>query len=194
MGDASSAIGGAGLSLASIGLAPFTAGTSLAFLPTALSVGAAGAGAAGSILKGIGTSSADTFRAEELQREAEFKGLEATQTNAQMIRNLGITLGNIDAVRAASHDNPTSPTGAAVRDYTEMVGTEQKNIKVDSILAQAREDEASAAYLRSASTTALLSGGIDAGAGILKGISGLPPGGSLGNSSIGNPTQIGALY
>ena len=77
-------------------------------------------------------------------------------------------------MRAASHDNPTSPTGAAVRDYTEMVGTEQKNIKVDSIMAQAQQDEASAAYLRNASSVALLSGGIDAGAGILKGVAGLP--------------------
>jgi hypothetical protein len=159
-----------------------------------LSLASMGLGAIGSVVKGFGTSTADTFRAEELQREAEYKGLEATQTNAQMIRNLGITLGNIDAVRAASHDNPTSPTGAAVRDYTEQVGTEQKNIKVDSIMAQAREDEASAAYLRNASSVALLTGGIDAGAGILKGISGLPPGGTLGNSSTGNPLVAGALY
>jgi hypothetical protein len=45
-----------------------------------------------------------------------------------------------------------------------------------------------------ASSVALLSGGIDAGVGILKGIAEPPPGGGLGNSSIGNPLQIGALY
>ena len=56
-----------------------------------------------------------------------------------MTRNLNITLGNIDAVRAAAHTDPTSPTGAAVRDYAETTGTEQKNIAVDSITAQAQE-------------------------------------------------------
>jgi hypothetical protein len=139
-------------------------------------------------------STANTFQSEELERQAQYKGLEASQANAQLIRNLGITLGNIDAVRAASHDSPTSPTGAAVRDYTEMVGTEQKNIKVDSIMAQAQMDEANAAYLRTASTTALLSGGISAGGGILQGIAGYMKGGSPANPASGNPTQIGSLY
>jgi hypothetical protein len=160
---------------------------------SALSLASMGLSAAGSLMTGFGKSTADTFQAEMLDRQAQYKGLEAAQTNAQMIRNLGITLGNIDAVRAASHDNPASPTGAAVRDYTEQVGTEQKNIKVDSIMAQAQMDEANAAYLRNASSVALLSGGIDAGAGILKGISGLP---ALqgGSPASGNPLQIGALY
>jgi hypothetical protein len=160
---------------------------------SSLSIASLGLGAIGSVVKGFGLSTADTFQSEELQRQAEYKGLEATQTNAQMIRNLGITLGNIDAVRAAGHTSPTSPTGAAVRDYTEQVGTEQKNITVDSLLAQQQMDEANAAYLRNASSVALLSGGIDAGAGILKGISGLP---ALqgGSPASGNPLQIGALY
>ena len=105
-----------------------------------------------------------------------------------------ITLGNIDAVRAASHDNPTSPTGAAVRDFTEQVGTEQKDIKVDSIMAQAQMDEANAAFLRSASTTALLSGGIGASASIFQGLAGYMKGGNLGHSSTGNPLVAWALY
>jgi len=51
------------------------------------------------------------------------------------------------------------------------------------------------AYLRKVGSDALLAGDVSAGASILKGISGLNfGGGSLGNSSIGNPTQIGALY
>jgi hypothetical protein len=163
----------------------------------AISLASVGFQAGGAVLKGFGQSTADTFQAEEATRKAEYAGLEASQKNAQMTRNLGITLGNIDAIRAAAHTNPTSPTGAAVRDYTEQVGTEQKNITVDSILAQQQQDEASAAYLRKASSVALLSGSIDAGAGILgkNGIAGLPAlQGGLGNSSIGNPTQIGALY
>jgi hypothetical protein len=68
--------------------------------------------------------------------------------------------------------DPTSPTGAAVRNYTEAVGTEQRDIQVNSILAQSQEDEANAAYLRYASSQALLSGDVSAIADILKGASG----------------------
>jgi len=142
---------------------------------SAVSLASMGFSAAGSITKGEGTASADTYRAEQLQRAAEYGDLKASQTNAQMTRNLALTLGNLDAVRAAARGDPTSPTGAAVRDYTEQVGTEQKNIRVDSIMAQSQEDEANAAYLRKASSDALLSGDLGAAGDILgtKGLAGL---------------------
>ena len=87
----------------------------------------------------------------------------------------------------------------AVRDYADEVGTNDKNIKVDSILAQSQQDEASAAYLRSASSAALLSGDIGAGAAGLKGLSGGLGGlgggtpGSLGNIG-GTAGNLGPLY
>lgn len=161
-----------------------------------LSLASMGLSAFSSIEQAQGTSSADAYKAEQLQRAAEYGDLKATQTNAQMSRNLNITLGNIDAVRAASHDDPTSPIGAALRDTTEALGTERKNIAVDSITAQSQEDEANAAYLREAGNNALLSGDLSAGAGILKGIAGMP-GIKMGGTSMGsagNPTQLGALY
>lgn len=105
-----------------------------------------------------GTATADQYKAELLDRAAQYGELKANQTNAQLTRNLAMTLGNIDAVRAAANTDPTSPTGIAVRDFTEQTLTEQKNIKVDSITAQAKEDEANAAYLRDASSKALLGG------------------------------------
>ncbi len=91
-----------------------------------------------------------------------------------LTRNLNQTLGNIDAVRAAARTDPSSPTGAAVRNTVEATSTENKNIQVDSIMAQANQDRANAAYLRSASSTALLSGGIGAFGDLLKGFSGMP--------------------
>jgi hypothetical protein len=160
----------------------------------AISLASVGFQAGGAVLKGVGQSTADTFQAEEASRKAEYAGLEAAQKNAQMTRNLGITLGNMDAIRAASKTNPTSPTGAAVRDFTNYTGTEQKNIKVDSIMAQAQEDEANAAYLRSASSTALLSGGIGAAGSVFQGIGGYLKGASPANPASGNPLQPGALY
>ncbi len=137
----------------------------------------AGAGifqAAGSIVQGIGTSNADKYQAAEQEQAAQYGELRATQTNAALTRNLNQTLGNIDAVRAAARTDPTSPTGAAVRNTVEATSTENKNIQVDSIMAQAEQDQANAAYLRSASSMALLSGGIGAFGDLLKGFSGMP--------------------
>jgi hypothetical protein len=143
-----------------------------------LSMASMGFSAASSITQGEGTAAADTYKAEQLDRSAQIGELKGNQTNAQLTRNLAISLGNLDAIRAAARTDPTSPTGAAVRDYTEQVGTEQKNIKVDSIMAQAQEDESDAAYLRKASSDALLSGDLGAAGDILgtKGLSGLFPG------------------
>ena len=137
----------------------------------------AGAGifeAAGSIVQGIGTSNADKYQAEEQEQAAQYGDLKAVQTNAALTRNLNQTLGNIDAVRAAARTDPSSPTGAAVRNTVEATATSDKNIQVDSIMAQANQDRANAAYLRSASSTALLSGSIGAFGDLLKGFSGMP--------------------
>jgi hypothetical protein len=140
----------------------------------AASAGASIFQAAGPIVQGIGTSNADKYQAAEQEQAAQYGDLKATQTNAALTRNLNQTLGNIDAVRAAARTDPTSPTGAAVRNTVEATGTENKNIQVDSIMAQAEQDRASAAYLRSASSMALLSGGISAAGDLMKGFSGMP--------------------
>jgi len=103
---------------------------------------------------------AATYKSELLEQEAEFGRLKATQTNAQLTRNLAITLSHVDAVRAAMHTDPTSPTGAAVRGEMEATGQMRKDITVENILQQARMDEANAAYMRSQSSNALLEGNI----------------------------------
>ena len=140
----------------------------------AASAGASIFQAAGSIVQGIGTSNADQYQAKEMEQAAQYGDLKAVQTNAALTRNLNQTLGNIDAVRAAARTDPTSPTGAAVRNTVEATATSDKNIQVDSIMAQAEQDQANAAYLRSASSTALLSGSIGAFGDLLKGFSGMP--------------------
>jgi hypothetical protein len=165
------------------------------------SIGSIGLQAFGAETKASGVSAADQFKAAELDREAQYQGLKAAQTSGQLTRNLGITLGNIDAIRAAAHDDPTSPTGAVVRDFTEQVGTEQKNIQVDSILQQSQQDEADAAYMRKSASDALLSGDISAGGDALGGLGGYlksagGPGGSLGPGGMGLPAgaAAGGLY
>jgi hypothetical protein len=66
-----------------------------------------------------------------------------------MTRNLNNTLGNIEAVMAAARADPNSPTGAAILTDQENIGTDQKNIAVNSILQQARQDKADCGFRRS---------------------------------------------
>ena len=114
------------------------------------------------IMKGMGTQSADQYQAAELDRAAQYGRLKAEQTGGQLTQRLNQTLGNIDVMRAAGHNDPSSPTGNAYRDYQESVGETQRSITVDSILADAQQKESDAAYLRQAGDFALLSGGIGA--------------------------------
>jgi hypothetical protein len=148
------------------------------------------------ILQGQGVAKADEYQADKLDTAAKYGELKAVQTGGQMTRQLNQTLGNIDAVRAAANTDPTSPTGAAIRDNAEAIGTDQRTITVNSILQQSRQDTADAAYYRGAAKDALFSSEISAGAGILKGIAGFSfgSGGAPAGDSIGNPTVIGSFY
>jgi hypothetical protein len=137
---------------------------------TDLSLGSMGLSFYSTILQAQGVESADDYQAQKLEQAATYGDLKAVQTNGQMTRALNQTLGNIDAIRAAANADPTSPTGAAVRDNAEMIGTDQKNITVDSITAQANQQRADAAYYRDAGNRAMLSGYISGGAQILKGL------------------------
>jgi hypothetical protein len=127
-------------------------------------------------LQAQGVASADLFQAEKLDNAAVYGELKAAQTGGAMTRQLNQTLGNIDAVRAAAHTDPTSPTGAAFRDQQEEIGTDQRTTVVGSIIAQTLQDKADAAYQRKAAGDALLAGDISAQAAITKGNAGIASG------------------
>jgi hypothetical protein len=104
----------------------------------------------------------------------------------------------IDAVRAAAHTDPTSPAGAAVRDWHETLGVTGKAIAIDNIVAESNQEVADA-YLRSAAKTALLAGEIGSGAGLLggigQGLSGLGGGGAPSSMPKGyNLNSLSVLY
>lgn len=143
-----------------------------AALPAALSLASVGLSAAGKGMAAEGQSTADLFKAQQLDEAATYGELKASQTNAQLSRNLAITLGNIDAVRAAARSDPSDPSNSAVRDYVEDTGTTAKNIQVNSIMQQARMDEAGAAYMRQASSDALLAGDLSIGGTLIGGLGG----------------------
>lgn len=126
----------------------------------------AGLNAAGDYEKGVGAKAADNMRAAQLEEQAQYGRMAADETNANLLDKLNLTLGNIDAVRAASHADPSSPTGAAIRDRTEMLGDQERQIRVGNINAQVSEDDASAAYLKQAGSFAMMQGELAAGGDI----------------------------
>lgn len=151
-------------------------------LPVALSVASAGLQAGSQYEAAQGQAAADQFKAQQLEEAAKYGELKAKQTGAAMTRNLVTTLGNIDAVRAAAHTDPTSPTGAAVRQNVEDRLTNEKQIKVASIEQQARMDESNAQFMREASDKALLGGDLSIAGTLLKAGSGMSFGGGGGGS------------
>lgn len=126
--------------------------------------------AGSSIAGGMGTKAADDYQSERLQRAAEYGRVQAMQTSASGTEKLNNTLGNIEAVRAAGHTDPSSPTGAAIYDRTEYLGTRDINTRVDNIMAQVNQEGADSAYLQKAGSFAMTMGIIGAGAGIGKSI------------------------
>ena len=126
----------------------------------AMSMAAMGFKALGDYTTSRSEYGADIYKERLLEEQATYGELKANQTNAQKTRQLAVTLGHIDAVRAAAHTDPTSPTGAAVRGEREMEGGMQKEISVENIMQQARMDESNAAYMRSQASNALLAGDI----------------------------------
>lgn len=153
----------------------------------AAAIAGAGLAAGSTLMKAEGTQAADEYQAAELERAAEYGKLKAAQTFGQLTQRLNQTLGNIDSIRMAAHNDPTSPTGAAYRDFQESVGENQRSIETNSLLAQARRQESDAAYLRWAGGQALIAGRLGA-FGQFLGAAG--PAGS--NPSFGLPGGSGA--
>jgi hypothetical protein len=160
-----------------------------------ISMGAAAAGAAGASIAGAGLSAysqvlaakgvaaGDNYKAASLENAAARGRVAAVQTGASATERLAADLGNIDAVRAAAHADPTSPTSAAVRDLNETLGITNKTIAVDNIMAQSAQEGSDAAYLRSASKYALLAGELGAGATLLGGV-------GQGLTALGKPASV----
>lgn len=128
------------------------------------------ASAYGSYAKGEATSAADQYQAQRLERAAQYGKVQAVQTSAQGLEKLNVTLGNIEAVRAAGNVDPSSPTTAAIKDRTSFLSERDTGIRVENILAQASQNQSDAAYLRDASDYALTMGEVGAAAKLGTGI------------------------
>jgi hypothetical protein len=151
-------------------------GTGKSMLPSGTATGASiasmGLSAYSDVLKGQAVQQADIFKAGILEENAKRGEAAAVETGGDLTRKLANDLGNIDAIRAASRTSINSPTGAAISDTFEQRGLLQKSITVDSIMAQAKQQQSEADYLRMAGSQALkigyLSAATDAAAALAK--------------------------
>jgi hypothetical protein len=134
------------------------------------SIASIGLSAFGSIMGGAGTKSADEMQAARLEQAAAYGKVQASQVAAQDTEKLSIKLDNIDAVRTAQNNDPTSPTTAAIRSRTSYLANRDQQIKVGNIMEQSATDTASANYLNQAGSYAMTMGEVGAGANLLKGV------------------------
>ena len=141
---------------------PFTA------IAATASLASAGLGAYSAKTQAEGVNAADQYKAAQLERAARVGEIQADQTSADLTRRLNQTLGNIAVMRAAGHDDPSSPTGAAFSEYQEGLGENQRAIAVTNIKEQVLQQRSDAAYLNYAGQQALFAGDLGAGATLLK--------------------------
>lgn len=136
------------------------------------------------VSKGEATQAADTYQANELRTKAQYAGAAAAETNATLSDRLATTLGHIDAVRAAAHTDPTSPTTVALRNRASDVANQERAIRVGNLLAQKNEDTYSADYIAASGKYAMNMGYVNAATDVFGDIAktnpstfGLPGGG-----------------
>lgn len=133
----------------------------------AMSAGSAITSLASGIMQGEGEQAADQYKSEKAKKAAEYARTAATQTDAQMRESLNTQLANIDAIRAAGHADPNSPTSIAIKDRTSMIGDRSRNIQVGNIMAQAAQDEADSKYFQEAGDFALKMGYMSGASGAM---------------------------
>lgn len=137
----------------------------------AAAIGSLALNAGSSVVKGIGEKQGQDFMAGRDERSAALGRVKAEQTDAQLRDELDTTLANIDVTRAAANADPFSPTALAVKANETRISDTARNTRVASLLQQADEDQASAAYRRHAGNMALLGGVLGAGGKLLSGYS-----------------------
>jgi hypothetical protein len=152
-----------------------------------LAAGAAGLNYEGTVSKGKGEQAGDNAQADRLDRQAEYGRAAAAETDAQLRENLNVSLGNIDAVRAAQNTDPTSPTTAALRDRTAYIGDRARSIQVGNLNAQADQNESDADYLRQAGSFALSNSRVAALSGVLSSASSAVGKFGAGGAKLGFP-------
>lgn len=138
---------------------------------TILTIGAAGIGAAGSILGGVSAKQQADAQAAALQRQADAERAQGSQEAAQKYADQKTLMGNEIAAAAASGGGASDPTILDIYGDTAAKGYQQRQTIVANSENVARGDEESAANAKASGKSALIGGFIDAGSSLLSGAS-----------------------
>lgn len=110
------------------------------------------------IFSGIGQRASSRFEARRAERTAEIARLQADQTDVTMREELDSVLGSIQAIRASTGADPTSPTSLAVMQRERNIADRERRIRTGSLRMQAFQSEDDARFHRYAGRSALTGG------------------------------------
>jgi hypothetical protein len=132
----------------------------------------AGFTAAGDLKQAEGQKAAYDYQSQVEARAANVSKVQGIQTLGQMTNQLNQVLGNIDTVRAAGHDDPTSPTGSSIRDTAEYLGNMNKTTAFDYYYNEEDIHKQNSQFLLAAGQYAMQAGQLGAAGAIAGGIGG----------------------
>ena len=130
-------------------------------------------GAISAIGQGEATAAGDEQNAKN-SMDKYWEGLiKANQTDTAMTQHLTETLGNINAVRAASGVEMASPSGTAIENATIGLGNQDITRTVGNIQNQAFQDLQASQFYTKAAQTARDNEGLGVAGALIGGIGGL---------------------
>jgi hypothetical protein len=137
-------------------------------IATPLSLAASGLSVVGAVLGGSAKAQGDEFEAQQAENAATIGQTTAAQTSTYMNQDLQRQIQNIQAIRASSGVEDTSPTDEAIANNVFARGQQQIGVKVGNINEQVAADQEAASFYTSSASNALI-GGLLGGAGSLFG-------------------------
>lgn len=124
-------------------------------LPVAMALGSTGLTVAQGVMQGKATAAGYAQKESQAQRTSFAARTAADQTDSALRDELSITLGNIDAIRAAAGVGSDSPTGLAIAGEQGTISDRQRRIKVGNLTSQADQAASDATYFKAAQSSAL---------------------------------------
>jgi len=138
-----------------------------ALIAIGTAVGGGALGAAGKVMAGREQSRAAMFESQQKDREAEELKIAAAQTEARRREHLTSSLETIASIRAGRGVGEGSPT--AMASYEEIISDESRDIRTEryNYLSRIEQNRLASQMSKRKARMSLLSGYIDAGAGLL---------------------------
>jgi len=107
------------------------------------------------IFSGMGSRAGSRYEAKRAKNTADIARLQADQTDVTMREELDSVLGSIQAIRASTGADPSSPTSLAVMQRERGIADRERRIRTGSLRMQAFQSEEDARFHRYAGRMAL---------------------------------------